>query len=66
MYQNINIYDNHILVFGKDFVSPISDNAFFYYKYYLEDSLFIGNTRCYQIRFKSKRPQELCLVVISG
>jgi hypothetical protein len=60
MYQNINIYDNHILVFGKDFVSPISDNGFFYYKYYLEDSLFIGNTRCYQIRFKSKRPQELC------
>ncbi|MBP8034431.1 MAG: carboxypeptidase-like regulatory domain-containing protein, partial [Bacteroidia bacterium] len=60
MYQNINIYDNHILVFGKDFVSPISDNGFFYYKYYLEDSLFIGNTRCYHIRFKSKRPQELC------
>lgn len=60
MYQNINIYDNNILVFGKDFVSPISDNGFFYYKYYLEDSLFIGNTRCYQIRFKSKRPNELC------
>jgi hypothetical protein len=47
-------------VFNKDFVSPISDNGFFYYKYYLEDSLFIGSTRCYQIRFKSKRPQELC------
>lgn len=60
MYQNINIYDNHILVFGKDFVSPISDNCFFYYKFYLEDSLFIGNTWCYHIRFKSKRPQELC------
>jgi hypothetical protein len=60
MYQNINVYDNHILVFGKDFVSPISDNGFFYYKYYLEDSLFIGSTRCYQIRFKSKRPNELC------
>lgn len=60
MYQNINVYDNNILVFGKDFVSPISDNGFFYYKYYLEDSLFIGSTRCYQIRFKSKRPNELC------
>ncbi len=60
MYQNINIYDNHLLIFNKDFVSPISDNAFFYYKFYLEDSLYIGSTRCYQIRFKSKRPQELC------
>lgn len=60
MYQNINVYDNSILVFGKQFTSPISDNGLFYYKYYLEDSLFIGNTWCYHIRFKSKRPQELC------
>jgi hypothetical protein len=60
MYQNINIYDNNTLVFGKDFASPISDNGLFYYKYYLEDSVYIGNTRCYHIRFKSKRPQELC------
>jgi len=60
MYQNINIYDNNILVFGKDFASPISDNGLFYYKYYLEDSVYIGKTRCYHIRFKSKRPQELC------
>ena len=60
MYQNINIYDNNILIFGKDFVSPISDNGFFYYKYYLEDSIYIDGVRCFQIRFKSKRPQELC------
>ena len=60
MYQNINIYDNNILVFGKGFTSPISDNGLFYYKYYLEDSIIIGNSKCYHIRFKSKRPQELC------
>ena len=60
MYQNINVYDNSILVFGKQFTSPISDNGLFYYKYYLEDSLFIDNAWCYHIRFKSKRPQELC------
>ncbi|MBS1635071.1 MAG: carboxypeptidase-like regulatory domain-containing protein [Bacteroidetes bacterium] len=60
MYQNINVYDNNLIIFEKDFVSPISDNGFFYYKYYLEDSLFIGSTRCYQIRFKPKRAQELC------
>jgi hypothetical protein len=60
MYQNINVYDNNLLIFGKDFVSPISDNGFFYYKYYLEDSLFIDGIKCYHIRFKSKRPQELC------
>lgn len=59
MYQNINIYDNNILVFNKQFASPISNDGFFYYKYYLEDSLFLGNQWCYHIRFKPKRPQEL-------
>ena len=59
MYQNINIYDNNILVFNKQFSSPISNDGFFYYKYYLEDSSFIGNHWCYHIRFKPKRSQEL-------
>ena len=59
MYQNINVYSNNILVFNKQFSSPISDNGFFYYKYYLEDSSFIGNHWCYHIRFKPRRPQEL-------
>jgi hypothetical protein len=59
MYQNINIYDNNILVFNKQLPSPISDNGFFYYKYYLEDSAFEGSHYIYHIRFKPKRVQEL-------
>ncbi|MGZ3899878.1 MAG: DUF5686 family protein, partial [Bacteroidia bacterium] len=59
MYQNINIYDNNILVFNKQMPSPVSDNGFFYYKYYLEDSTFEGNKYIYHIRFKPKRVQEL-------
>ncbi|MFN7911187.1 MAG: DUF5686 family protein [Bacteroidota bacterium] len=59
MYQNINIYDNNILVFGKQLPSPVSDNGLFYYKYYLEDSAFENNQYIYHIRFKPKRVQEL-------
>ncbi|MBP7809272.1 MAG: carboxypeptidase-like regulatory domain-containing protein [Bacteroidia bacterium] len=59
MYQNINVYDNNLLIFNKQFASPISNDGLFYYKYYLEDSSFIGNQWCYHIRFKPKRPQEL-------
>ena len=33
MYQNINIYDNNILIFNKQLPSPISENGLFYYKY---------------------------------
>jgi hypothetical protein len=59
MYQNINVYDNNILVFNKQMPSPISDNGLFYYKYYLIDSAFEGNQYIYHIRFKPKRTQEL-------
>ena len=59
MYQQVNVYDNSILVFGKNFISPISDNGLLFYKYYLIDSMYIGNNRCYQIQFKPKRKQEL-------
>lgn len=59
MYQQVNIYDNNILVFGKNFVSPISDNGLLYYRYYLIDSVMIGEHRCYHIQFMPKRKQEL-------
>jgi hypothetical protein len=59
MYQNVNIYDNTILVFGKNFVSPISDNALLFYKFYLIDSMEIDGHKCYQLQFKPRRKQEL-------
>jgi hypothetical protein len=59
MYQNINIYDNNILVFNKQLPSPLSDNALFYYKFFLQDSVFEGNQYIYHLTFKPKRSQEL-------
>jgi hypothetical protein len=59
MYQNVNIYDNNILVFNKQLPSPISENALFYYKFYLIDSTFEGNQYIYHMSFKPKRTQEL-------
>jgi hypothetical protein len=58
MYQNVNIYDNNVNVFGKQFASPVSDAGFFYYKYYLIDSLTVDDTWCYHIRFLPKREQD--------
>lgn len=58
MYQNINVYDNYVNVFGRNFISPISDRGLFTYEYILSDSAWIGNTWCYKIRFKPKRKAE--------
>lgn len=59
MYQRVNIYSNFIDLFGKGFISPISDLGLVYYRYYLIDSTFIDNQWCYKLKFKPRRPQEL-------
>ena len=59
MYLDINIYDNNINMFNKAFISPISDYARNFYKFYLEDSTFIDNQWCYKLRFAPKRTGDL-------
>jgi hypothetical protein len=62
MYQNINVYENFIDVFGKSFVSPIANIGLLYYKYYLTDSAFIDNYWCYKLKFKPRRQGDLTFV----
>jgi hypothetical protein len=59
MYVQTNIYDNYIVLFDKNFVSPIANNGLTFYRYYLTDSITMENHRCYRIDFKPKRKQEL-------
>jgi hypothetical protein len=62
MYQDVNIYRNHVSVFGKNFISPVANNGKAYYKYYLMDSTYIDGDFCYQIRFMPRRKQELTFI----
>ncbi|MHC1708280.1 MAG: DUF5686 family protein [Bacteroidales bacterium] len=57
--QNVNIYDNYIQIFQKNFVSPVANFGLNYYKYYLVDSTFIDNAWCYKIMYKPRRTQEM-------
>jgi len=59
MYQDVNIYQNSLGIFGKNFVSPISDYGLVFYKYYLVDSAYIENKWCYRLDFLPKNESEL-------
>lgn len=59
MYLDLNIYDNIYAIFGKSFISPIANNSRLFYKYYLEDSSFIDQHWCYNLKFIPKRKGEL-------
>lgn len=59
MYLDFNIYDNYLNIFQKAFISPVANFARNYYKFYLEDSMFIDNNWCYKLRFAPKRTGDM-------
>ena len=62
LYQEVNIYNNYISIFEKNFVSPISDNGLNNYKYILLDTVVINNKNTFHMMFKPIRKQELSFV----
>jgi hypothetical protein len=62
MYQNINLYENTMYVFGRQFISPLNNNMLLHYKLYLTDSGYIDNNWCYKLEFMPKRKSDLAFV----
>ncbi len=55
MDQVVNVYNNFIPIFDKQFVSPISDNGDYYYNYRVVDTQMIANQRYYHLVFTPRR-----------
>jgi len=51
MYQDINIYDNNISVLSNQFLSPISNNAPLFYKFYIVDTTVVDSHKLIQLGF---------------
>lgn len=59
MYLDMNVYDNNLVLFDRSFVSPVSNFARNFYRFYLDDSTFIDNQWCYKLRFVPKREGDV-------
>jgi len=59
MYLHPNIYDDYVVILDKNFPSPLNDNYKSNYKFYLIDSLHLGDDRCYYIQFVPKVRQDI-------
>jgi len=57
----VNFYDNFVNLFSQNFVSPLADNGWFYYKYFLADSLFLNGRKQYRINFMPRRKGDKVL-----
>jgi len=51
LYQDIDIYDNKILLFDRQFVSPVAGIAPTFYRYYIVDTLQFQNQEAIRLAF---------------
>jgi hypothetical protein len=58
-YTDFNIYREYINLFQKSFVSPLADQAWISYNFYLMDSTKRGDTTFYRLDFFPRRKHDL-------
>lgn len=59
MYQNVNIYNDYVELFNKEFLSPIANEGKLFYKYYLLEEDTLNGVPCYHLEFLPKRKGDL-------
>jgi len=58
-FHDYNFYRNNLTILEHSVVSPISSEAIGFYVHILEDSMWIGNKWCYQIKLAPKREEDM-------
>ncbi|RLD62652.1 MAG: carboxypeptidase-like regulatory domain-containing protein [Bacteroidetes bacterium] len=58
LYQDIDLYDNTILLMTNPFTSPISDFAPSIYKFRIIDTLDVNGYNCFKLAFQPRNKQD--------
>ena len=58
VFTDVNIYDNECRLLQFMFRSPIADNAISFYRYYLQDTLFIDQDKVVEVGFLPNNQQD--------
>lgn len=58
IFTDINIYDDHIRFLNKQFPSPIGETAVSFYRFYIQDTVYVGNDHCIHLQFLPVNQQD--------
>jgi len=61
MYEDVNLYDNNILIATTQFLSPISALAPTFYKFFITDTINTSSTRVIELSFMPRNAADLLL-----
>ena len=57
-FTDVDIYDDQIRLLQYMFTSPIGKDAVAFYRYYIEDTVFVGRDLCYHLQFTPNNQQD--------
>ena len=58
VFMDVDIYDNQIKLLQYHFMSPIADNSIYFYRFYIEDTVYVGRDECYHLQFIPNNQQD--------
>lgn len=58
IFTDIDLYDDQIRLLQYPFTSPIGKDAVAFYRFYIEDTVYVGPDRCYHLQFTPNNQQD--------
>ena len=58
VFTDVNIYDDQIRMLQYPFTSPIGKDAIGFYRYYIEDTLYVDRDKCFHLHFLPNNQQD--------
>lgn len=58
IYQDVNLYDNNIMLFNHQFLSPIAGSAPTFYKYFITDTIIVNGDKLIELNFGPRNPGD--------
>ena len=58
VFTDVDLYDDQVRLLQYPFTSPIGKDAIAFYRYYIEDTTYVGNDRCYHLQFFPNNQQD--------
>lgn len=58
VFTDVDIYDDHMRLMQYQFVSPIGETAISFYRYYIQDTVYVDHDLCYHLEFIPNNQQD--------
>lgn len=58
IFTDVDIYEDQVRLLQHPFTSPIGKNAIGFYRFYIEDTVYVANDLCYHLQFLPNNQQD--------